>query len=163
MQREPTAVTEITHGSPRRPVRVRPPGKTLLAIGTGGMLGALARYGIGQSWSVGDGELPWPTVAINASGSLLLGMVVVLLLERWPPTRYVRAFVGIGVCGGYTTWSTFMTEAALLVRDGHAGLAAGHLAAGLVTGLAATYVGIGLARLLPAGTSGGPRETRRTR
>lgn len=163
MQREPTAVTESTDGSSRRPVRARPPARTLVAIGTGGMLGALVRYGIGQRWPVGGGELPWSTLAINASGSLLLGMVVVLLVERWPPTRHVRAFVGVGVCGGYTTWSTFMTEAALLVRDGHAGLAAAYLAAGLVTGVAATYVGIGLARLWTTGTPGGPHETRRTR
>jgi fluoride exporter len=61
----------------------------------------------------------------------------------------VRPFFGIGVCGGYTTWSTFMTEAALLVRDRRPGLAVVYVALSLGAGLAATYAGNGLARLWP--------------
>jgi CrcB protein len=121
----------------------------LLAIGTGGMLGALARYEIGRRWPVVSGEFPWSTLVINVSGSLLLGVVVTLVIERWPPTRYIRPFAGIGVCGGFTTWSTLMTESALLVRDQQAETALLYVAVSLVIGLAATYAGIGLVRLWP--------------
>jgi fluoride exporter len=80
-------------------------------------------------------------------GSLVPGILVSLVIERWPPTPYVRPFAAIGICGGYTTWTTFMTEAALLVRDDRAGPAAIYRAVSLVAGLVATYGGIGLARL----------------
>jgi CrcB protein len=113
------------------------------------MLGALVRYAILEVWPVSSGELPWSTLVINVSGSLLLGLVVTLVSERWPPTRYVRPFFGIGVCGGYTTWSTFMTEAALLVRGHRPGLALAYVALSLGAGLAATSAGIGLARRWP--------------
>jgi CrcB protein len=98
---------------------------------------------------VASGDFPWSTLVINVSGSLLLGVVVTLVIERWPPTRYVRPFAGIGVCGGYTTWSTLMTESALLARDQQAETALLYVAVSLVIGLAATYTGIGLGRLWP--------------
>jgi fluoride exporter len=149
MSNDPTPTVETRWRVARPRQRAGPPAGVLVAIGTGGMLGALARYGIGQAWPVTAREFPWSTLVINLSGALLLGVVATLVIERWPPTRYVRPFAGIGVCGGYTTWSTFMTEAALLVRDDRAGIAALYVAVGLAGGLAATYVGIGLARLWP--------------
>jgi fluoride exporter len=161
MSSEPTPAIQ-TESTRRWSGRDRPPTSVLLAIGTGGALGALARYGIGRTWPVTPGEFPWSTLGINVSGSLVLGILVSLVIERWPPTRYVRPFAGIGICGGYTTWSTFMTETALLVRDDRAGLAVGYLAVSLVAGLVATYAGIGLARLWPVETRGGPHEAPRT-
>jgi fluoride exporter len=149
MSIEPTPTVETAEGRTRPSVEARPPAGVLAAIGTGGTLGALARYAILRGWPVTSGQLPWSTLVINVSGSVLLGVVVTLVIERWPPTRYVRPFFGIGVCGGYTTWSTFMTEAALLVRDHRPGLAVVYVALSLGAGLAATYAGIGLARLWP--------------
>jgi CrcB protein len=119
------------------------------------MLGALARYAVASRWPVPPGGFPWSTFWINVSGALVLGLVVTLVVERWPPTRYVRPFVGVGVCGGYTTWSTFTTEAALLVRAHHAGLAAAYVGASLLAGVAATSGGIALGRLWPVGTDVG--------
>jgi len=98
---------------------------------------------------VAAGVFPWSTLATNVSGSLLLGVVITLVIERWPPTRYVRPFAGVGVCGGSTTWSTFMTEAALLVRDHRTSIAVTYVAVSLAAGLAATYAGIGVARRWP--------------
>jgi CrcB protein len=150
MNTEPTPAIK----APDRPRRARParlsPG-VLFAIGTGGMLGALARYGIGRAWPAAPGGFPWSTLAINLSGSLLLGVLVTLVIERWPPTRYVRPFAGVGVCGGYTTWSTFMTEVALLVRDHRSTSAVTYWGVRVAAGLAATYAGVGLARLWPVG------------
>jgi CrcB protein len=137
-----------------RPRPVRPRLGVGIAVGAGGAIGALARYAVAGAWPVRAGTFPWSTLWINVSGSLVLGVVVTLVVERWPPTRYVRPFVGAGVCGGYTTWSTFMTEAALLVRHHRAGVTAAYVAVSLVAGLAATAAGIGSARRWPAAAPG---------
>lgn len=99
--------------------------------------------------SPGAGGFPWATFLVNITGSLALGVLMTLVVERWPPTRYVRPFVGIGVCGGYTTWSTLMTDSILLMRSRHVLIAVGYLAATLVCGLAATMACIWLSRLWP--------------
>ena len=76
------------------------------------------------------------------AGSFLLGLIVTLVVERWPPTRFVRPFAAIGFCGGFTTFSTLVVEAAQRVQHGRLGLAAGYLVASLVAGLAAAGVGM---------------------
>lgn len=96
------------------------------------------------------GRLPWAIWVINVSGSSALAVAVTLVVERWPPTRYVRPFLGIGFCGGYTTWSTAMTDTVLLVRDRHTRTAVAYLAASLAAGLAATVAGIWVARPRPS-------------
>jgi CrcB protein len=121
----------------------------LAAIAAGGALGGVARYEISLAHPARAGGFPWATWAINVSGSFLLAAIVTLVVERWPPTRYVRPFLGVGFCGGYTTWSTAMTEAVLLVRDHHTPTAIAYLAASLAAGSAATVGGIWLARLRP--------------
>jgi CrcB protein len=145
---QPVGATERLIGSTPPAARMSP--SVLLAIGVGGALGSLARYGIGRRWPVVPGAFPWSTLVINVSGALLLGVLVTLVVERWPPTRFVRPFGAIGLCGGYTTWSTFMTETALLVRDNRTGVALSYMIATVAAGLAATVVGIRLARQWPA-------------
>jgi CrcB protein len=146
----PTQATP-TVSAPRaaRPAPRRPPLPVLLAVGSGGASGAVARYELALAAPVPAGAFPWTTWAINLTGSFVLGVIALLVLERWPPTRYVRPFVGIGFCGGYTTWSTFMTETVLLARDHRPGLAATYLTASLSGGLVATYAGTWAARRPP--------------
>ncbi|HSB86463.1 MAG TPA: CrcB family protein, partial [Ilumatobacteraceae bacterium] len=95
------------------------------------------------------GQFPWATFWVNASGSFLLGFLLVLLLERFPPTRYVRPFLATGVLGAYTTMSTYQVEAALLIKDGHASTGALYGLGSLVAGLTLAYVGMTTARLIP--------------
>jgi CrcB protein len=93
-----------------------------LAIATGGAIGAAARWAV--ITSVDAGMFPWPVLAVNVAGSLLLG---VLLAEEWthPRARLVlHDFGGIGFCGGLTTFSTFALEVVELSRDGHTRTAA---------------------------------------
>jgi CrcB protein len=73
------------------------------------------------------------------------------MVERWPPTRFVRPFAAIGFCGGFTTFSTMMVEAAQRAQHGRAGLAAAYLLVSLVAGLLAATAGIwaGRGRFLP--------------
>jgi fluoride exporter len=130
---------------PDRPVRI-------LAIATGGSLGTLARYGLERSLAPPALGFPWPTLVANVAGSLLLGAIVTLTVERWPPTRFVRPFAAIGFCGGFTTFSTLVVETSQLGRHGRVGLAVLSLGATLGAGLAAAALGIWLARRgLPAG------------
>ncbi|MGH9080741.1 MAG: fluoride efflux transporter FluC [Acidimicrobiales bacterium] len=125
--------------------------RRILAIAVGGSLGTLARYGIEQAFAPPAFGFPWPTLVANTTGSLLLGGIITLMVERWPPTRFVRPFAAIGFCGGFTTFSTMVVEAAQLGRHGRAGLAGLYLVATLGAGLLAAALGIWLARWkLPA-------------
>ena len=74
-----------------------------------------------------------------------------LVIERLPPTRYLRPFFAVGFLGSYTTFSTLAVETVLLLKDGHVALGVGYTLASVVAGLALAYVGIVLARLLPGG------------
>lgn len=129
---------EWTH--PRR--RLWPRSQVVLAVAAGGLLGAPARYGIGLGVHNSAGGFPVATFVINVSGSFALGALVTLIVERWSPTQYVRPFAATGFLGAYTTWSTFMVDADLLVKNGHPAMAAGYVVASLVAGLAAVYLGI---------------------
>jgi len=121
----------------------------LAAIALGGALGAPARYGMAQLIHVAANTFPWATFWTNISGSFALGLILVLTLERFPPTRYLRPFVATGFLGAYTTYSTFAVETDLLIKDGHAFIGVAYAAASLVGGLLAVWVGMGAARLVP--------------
>src|SRR5262249_46350210 len=97
---------------------------------------------------------PWATFAVNVSGSFALGMVMALLFERFPPTRYVRPFTATGFLGGYTTYSTFAVETDLLIKNGHAHVAAAYVVASIAVGCAAVWAGLWVARVVPRSTRG---------
>lgn len=125
------------------------PRRILAAVAIGGALGALVRYLVADRFPEPAGRFPWTTLWINVSGALVLGFVLTLVVERFPPSRYIRPFLATGFCGAYTTFSTLAVEADLLVRDGHASSAVAYLAASVAAGLAAVTVGILAGRLLP--------------
>jgi CrcB protein len=121
------------------------------AIACGGALGTLARYGVARALVPPTLGFPWDTFLVNVAGSFVLGVIVVLVVERWSPTRYVRPFVAIGFCGGFTTFSTMVVQAAQLGQHHRVGVAAIYLLASLAAGLVAAAAGMGAARgrLLP--------------
>jgi fluoride exporter len=118
----------------------------VLAIAVGGSIGTLARYGVGRSVAVSADRFPWPTFLVNVAGSFLLGAIVVLVVERWPPTRFVRPFAAIGFCGGFTTFSTLAVDVARLGQQGRLVLASGTLALSVVAGIVAAALGMLAAR-----------------
>lgn len=122
------------------------PALRLLAIAAGGALGTMARYGVGRAVVVSPTGFPWATFTVNLVGSFILGALVTLVTERWPPTRFVRPFGAIGFCGGFTTFSTLMVEVARRTQDGRAGVAALYLAVSLVAGTALAAAGVLVAR-----------------
>jgi len=116
------------------------------AVAAGGVLGAEARYGVGLAWPHASSGFPWSTVLINASGCLCIGALMVVLLELTSPHRLARPFLGVGVLGGYTTFSTFTVDVARLVHSHHTALAAGYLAATVLACAAGVVLGVVIAR-----------------
>lgn len=125
--------------SPRRPT-------VLAAIAIGGALGAPARYGVAQVVHASPGSFPWATFWTNVSGSFVLGVAVLVLATRFPAAQHVRAFVAVGFLGAYTTFSTFVVDADVLVKDGHAAVATWYVLGSLVSGLAAAAAGMAFGR-----------------
>ena len=95
----------------------------VVACSAGGVLGTWARYGVGRAVPHTGREFPWSTVLINATGCLLIGALMVVLLELTSPHRLVRPFLGVGVLGGYTTYSTFAVDVERLVLNHQPGAA----------------------------------------
>jgi fluoride exporter len=113
----------------------------LLAVSAGGVLGALARYGLSVLVPHGPGDWPLATWLTNVSGCLLIGVLMVLVTEVWPRQRYLRPFLGVGVLGGYTTFSTAMVDVRQLVVAGRPALGLLYLGATALAAVAATAVG----------------------
>ena len=120
----------------------------LAVIAAGGALGSLGRWALGQALVAKRDGFPWATFVENLSGGFALGVLMVFVLDVWPPTRYVRPFFGVGVLGGFTTWSTYMLDTRALVVADRTPLAAVYLFGTLIAGLAAVGAGILLARLI---------------
>jgi CrcB protein len=139
-------------GRPRRlPLRhhSRIHADVLAVIAAGGMLGASARYGVDRLIPTPTDQFPWATFWTNMSGSFLLGLGLVTLLERFPPTRLVRPFLATGILGAFTTMSTYQVETALLIKDGHALTGVTYGVGSVIAGLVLAYAGITAGRLTP--------------
>ncbi|MBO3750183.1 fluoride efflux transporter CrcB [Streptosporangiaceae bacterium NEAU-GS5] len=123
----------------------------LAAVGVGGGLGSVARALVSQAVPTPPAGFPWATFLINVTGCFALGVVMILVLRVWPPTRYVRPFLGVGFLGGYTTFSTFTLEIVALARSGEWTVANAYALDSLLAGLVAVSCGIFLARRLARG------------
>lgn len=118
----------------------------LLAVAAGGLLGGPARYSVERLLPAGDGQLPWGTLTVNLVGSAVLGLLLVLSVELWPPRRYLRPFAAVGFLGSFTTFSTWIVDVDRLAAQGSAVPAAGYLLGSLVTGLLAAAAGLAAGR-----------------
>ena len=130
-----------------RPARVAVPWSVLAAVSVGGAIGAVARYAISTAWPTTRGLFPWATFVINVSGCLLIGVLMVAIAEIWPRRRLLRPFLGTGVLGGYTTFSTYVVDAQHLLDQHAAATALIYLVATLVSAVLAVYAGTALVRL----------------
>lgn|GEM_PF-266534 len=124
--------------------------KTLiyLIVAFAGAIGALSRYLIEDAISVSHNGFPWNTFIINITGTFLLSLVMVLVLERFQSSTLVRPLIATGFCGAYTTFSTFMVDASLLIKYNDYETAVLYLFMSLLCGLAVTLLGMYLARFL---------------
>jgi len=111
----------------------------LAAIAAGGATGAAARYLIGQTWPTPAGAFPIGTLAINVLGCALIGVLMVLVADVWGRQRLIRPFLGTGVLGGFTTFSTYAVDIQRLVVGAHAGTALLYLAVTPIGALLAVW------------------------
>lgn len=132
----------------RQPSSARRGGKTavLCVISAGGVLGAVARYEAALAWPTRQAHFPWTTLAVNVLGCALIGVLLVLVNSVFSGRRLLRPFLGTGVLGGFTTFSTYAVDIQRLIATGHPGRAAGYLLATLVAALAAVTAATWLTR-----------------
>lgn len=124
--------------------------QSLCAVALGGAFGSVLRYVLGFAFAQQFGPgFPWGTMFINVTGSFVIGLVWQFSLAssiEMPP--FMRVLLMAGVLGGYTTFSTFSLEATSLISEGALGLAAMYVLGSVGAGLAATFLGMMLARAL---------------
>ncbi|MCD6073729.1 MAG: camphor resistance protein CrcB [Rhodospirillales bacterium] len=121
----------------------------ILAVAAGGSLGSVARYLV----AIGFGKLlgpkfPWGTLVINVTGSLLIGLFIGLFAVRWSLPQAVRIFLVVGICGGYTTFSTFSLDSFYLIERGEVAAAAAYMISSVVLSVGAVIAGIQIVRML---------------
>lgn len=123
--------------------------KTLLFVAAGGALGASARYlvGVGSGRLLGFG-FPWGTLTVNLLGCFIMGLLIEAMALRWSVGNELRAFLTVGVLGGFTTFSAFSVDFVLLVeRDAY--VSAGfYLLASVGLSIAALFAGLAIVRAL---------------
>ncbi len=120
-----------------------------LLVGVGGFFGSATRYVVDSYVAATFGlRFPLGTLAVNASGSLLLGFLFAAFLERLTHNHGLSLLLAYGFIGAYTTFSTFMLDSVKLANEGGPALAAVNVAVSLAIGLAAVYLGLALGRTL---------------
>lgn len=117
----------------------------LPVIAVGGALGSWARWGLGKALPHAAHDFATSTFLINVIGSLLLGILMALVLDVWSHTRYLRPFVGTGIIGGFTTFSTFTLDARYQALHS-VGVATAYVLASVGGGLLAVLAGLVLTR-----------------
>jgi fluoride exporter len=148
------------HVERQRTELLRTHGAVLFAISVGAAIGALARYGLDVAFPPGRTGFPWATFGINVVGSLLIGVLMVLVVEVWEAHPLVRPLLGVGILGGFTTFSTYVVDVQRLVDAGAAGTALAYLAATLAAALVAVYAGLMITRTAVSRRAGRPADER---
>jgi CrcB protein len=120
--------------------------RELAAIFAGGFLGAAARAEVAELLPADAAGWPWATFLVNVAGAFLLGYAVTRLQERLPISAYRRPFLGTGVCGGLTTFSTMQVELLAMLDAGRVGLAVAYAIVSVLAGFAGVAVATGLVR-----------------
>ena len=119
----------------------------LLYVALGSAIGGVSRYLIGGLVQrMLDTGFPAGTLLVNISGSFLLGAIVRYALDTPSLTPEIRAFLTIGFCGGYTTFSTFSYETMALLEDGEWARAGVYITASVILSLMGTFLGFAFAR-----------------
>jgi CrcB protein len=116
---------------------------TWIAVAAGGAVGSLARFGVQLAVDRATGRsVPMATAIVNISGCLIIGLLAgALAAQRLELSVAMRAFIFIGLLGGFTTFSSFGLDTLQLVQDGRPGAAAGNVAFQLVVSMAGVFAG----------------------
>lgn len=120
--------------------------RELAAVFAGGIIGALARAELAEALPHATGGWPWATLIVNAVGAFLLGYFATRMQERLPLSVYRRPFLGTGVCGGLTTFSTMQIELLQMVDADRIALALGYAATSIAIGFTGVWLSTHLVR-----------------
>ena len=119
------------------------------AIAVAGALGALARYGVSIAFGpTATNAFPWPTYAVNVSGSFLAGVLVPVFTHRFPGHEVLFAGLAVGFLGAFTTFSAFSLQTQQLIERGASSTALVYVFGSVVAGVAAAWLGVYLGGLL---------------
>ncbi len=120
--------------------------KTVLLVGAGSFLGGVARYLVSLALRGVSSQMPWATFAVNILGCLLIG-ILWALSERLPgDNNHLMLFLSVGLCGGFTTFSTFSKEGLAMLQSGNTGLFLLYAVGSVVLGICAVALGYHLLR-----------------
>lgn len=133
---------------PERSRRRRIPWLTLGVIAAGGMTGVLARQGLSAAFPHRTGAFDWTTLGINVGGCALIGVLMTAITEIRHAHRLAGPFLGVGVLGGFTTFSTYIVEIQRSITSGTPETGLAYLAVTLAAALLAVYAGVTVTRLL---------------
>jgi CrcB protein len=122
-----------------------------LAVAAGGAIGSWLRFAVGRLYVAGLGPVrasafPWGTLTVNVLGSLAMGLLVGWLARYGSANEAARLFLAVGLLGGFTTFSSFSMEFALMVERGAIPQAALYVAISLIAGFTALFAGLALMR-----------------
>ena len=119
----------------------------IVSVMVGGAVGSGLRYLVATALPESLDGFPWPTFLVNLLGSFLLGLLSGLAVRSDILSRTTLLLLGTGLCGGFTTFSTFSMESIGLMQAGHLWMAALYMAGSLVGGLGAAALGLGVVRV----------------
>jgi CrcB protein len=123
-----------------------PDRREIAAVFVGGSVGALARAALNEAFPFSPTQWPWPTFVVNIVGAFLLGYFATRLQERLPLSSYRRPFLGTGVCGGLTTFSTMQVEIVRMLAAGQYLLGVAYTLVSVAAGYAAVQIASALTR-----------------
>lgn len=112
-----------------------------LFVGVGGFIGSVARYLLGFLSPGSQSGFPFITLGINVVGSFLIGFLVVHFTKNSNLDPHLLLFLKVGICGGFTTFSTFSLESMQLIQDGNVPAAVLYIVASVILGLIAVFAG----------------------
>ena len=118
-----------------------------LIVFLGGGIGAALRHGINIASGRALGTaFPYGTLLVNVTGSFIMGLVAAYFAFKGDATQHWRLFLTTGILGGYTTFSAFSLDAALLYERGETGLAALYVLASVALSIAGLFAGLAVVR-----------------
>lgn len=110
-----------------------------LVVGIGGFIGAVCRYLIGLLPVETDSGFPVKTLLINIVGSFLIGLISALAVKNKNISEQIVLLLKVGICGGFTTFSTFAYESADLLKNGHTAVALAYVCTSIILGVLAVF------------------------
>ena len=120
--------------------------KTIFAVGAGSLLGGAARYLVSLAMKGVSKGFPWATLVVNLVGCFLIGLLWGVFSKNGTEGSNWELFLTVGLCGGFTTFSTFSKEALMMLQSGNIWGFAGYVAISVIAGIALVALGYFLVR-----------------